>query len=290
MAKNDKNSNLFQLYDLCNEFYKNEQHLLKGEKDNINICYLIESKSIESLKKQILYDTLKKDIENNISKENFITSVKNLNIKIKKDLKPEIFKTSDELVKALNKGKNYYYTKQSLALKICKQKELDKSKLKYLFYQNKIKFIFDDNSEIKIYNNYLGLIKSSLIVNDAETNNNQEINNSNSYGNEKLQEENHNIKDNLEILIRLFYFNKFLKEKDNSGFKPENNQSVYLINNDLLEKYKSFYYYNELENYLLSAKNDSYINGVDFISEQSIQKLISALPEKYIIIFILFLR
>ena len=65
-----------------------------------------------------------------------------------------------------------------------------------------------------------------------------------------------------------------MKEKDNLEFKPlqkENYLSSYLINNDLLEKFKSNYDYNELENYLLNSKNESYMVGVEFTTKKSIQ-------------------
>ena len=95
----------------------------------------------------------------------------------------------------------------------------------------------------------------------------------------------YNFKNDLEILIRLFYYHKFLKEKDNLEFKTlkqENYKIVYLINNDWIEKYKSFYDYDELENYLLQSKNESFIIDKDFITEQSIQKITSTLPQSYI--------
>ena len=110
--------------------------------------------------------------------------------------------------------------------------------------------------------------------------------NKTNYGkNEKHSKNKNNFKKELEILIRLFYYNKFLKEKDNLEFKnikQENYLSVYLINNDWLEDYKSFYDYKELEYYLLKSKNDSYIIGMDYISDESIEKIVANLPQSYI--------
>ena len=236
MSKNVDNSNGFQLYELCKEFYKYEQYLLKSERDNNNICYLIDAKSINYLKKQIYYDELKKYFENDISKEKFREIAKRFEIKNKIDLFPETFKTSDNLIESLNNGNKYYYITQSLCSKICKEQIFENCGIKYSNHGNKIEFTFSDNNTLKFLINLSGLIEKSLLIKDTQKRNNNEI------------------KNVLEILIRLFYFNKFLKEKDNLEFKTlkkENFHSVYLINNDWLEKYKSFYDYNELENYLL---------------------------------------
>ena len=153
-----------QIYEICNEFYKYEQHLLQNEKDIISKCYLIDSKSIENLKEQIHYDELKNDIANNKLKEDFVKKVKMLKVKIKKDLIPKIFKSSEELVKSLKNGEQYYFIAQSLGLKICKKKKLENSLLQCSFHKNKIKITFKDNSEIEILTDLSGLIKESLII------------------------------------------------------------------------------------------------------------------------------
>ena len=248
MSKYPDNSTGFHLYELCKEFYKYEQNLLKVENDTINKCYLINSNKIDNLKKQIRYDELKENIKNDISKEKFTKITKDLSNKIKIDLSPKAFKTSDDLIKSLNNENKYYYITPSLCSKLCKIKKFENCAIKYSIHKNKIEFIFNDNSSIQFLSILLGLIEKSLLVKDSQT----KINNS--YSSEKNQKDEQNVKNDLEILIRLFYFNKFLKEKDNLDFKPlkkENYQLVYLINNDWLEKFKLFNDYNELENYLL---------------------------------------
>ena len=46
----------------------------------------------------------------------------------------------------------------------------------------------------------------------------------------------------LEILVRMFYFNKYLKENDAFPIlNSENGETVYLINNSWMEDYKSFF-------------------------------------------------
>ena len=105
---------------------------------------------------------------------------------------------------------------------------------------------------------------------------------------QKVEEKNNNefeskFNEDLEILIRLYYFNKQLKDKDNTNFselKEENIETVYLINNSWLEKYKSFFSYNELENILNPNEKNKVTNT--FISQDSIMKIISNLPKDYI--------
>ena len=69
-------------------------------------------------------------------------------------------------------------------------------------------------------------------------------------------------KDDLEILIRLYYNYRILKEKENKEFNflnEDNSNTMYLINNNWIEKYKSFYEYNDLVNYLKANKNDKVV-------------------------------
>ena len=164
MSKKDEYLSDNQIYEICNEFYEYEQHLLKNEKDNISKLYLLDSKSIENLKEQIHYDELKNEIENNKLKEDFIKKVKIVKIKIKKDLIPKIFKSSEELVIALKNGEQYYFIAQSLGVKICKKKKLDNSLLKCSFHKNKIKITFNDKSEIT-KNKINLLFRKCIIIN-----------------------------------------------------------------------------------------------------------------------------
>jgi hypothetical protein len=145
--------------------------------------------------------------------------------------------------------------------------------------------IFNDNDKVLFYNDKTGLIDKSLLVQDNQLYKNL-TDNSKKEITEIHPMDGYSFKTDLEILIRLFYYYRFLKEKDNLDFKPlkvENNRSVYLINNDWIEKYKSFFEYKDLENYLLQLKDDrSNLIDNDFISEDYIRKLITNLPGEYI--------
>ena len=90
----------------------------------------------------------------------------------------------------------------------------------------------------------------------------------------------------LEILVRMFYFNKYLKENDAFPIlNSENGETVYLINNSWMEDYKSFFDYQSLENYLKEKKeySDQTTQNKDYIiSENKIKQIIESLPVDYI--------
>ena len=240
------------------------------------------------MKKQISYDKLKNYIEKNISYEEFRKKVKDKTQKIKANLNPEKFKSSNDIIQALNNKKTKFYmiTNFSLTQKICDKKNLGNTSIKYSFHKDKIILIFNENDKLSFYNNTTGLINKSLLVQDYQMFKNERYNSKKEII-EKHPMSEYSFKTDLEILIRLFYFYRFLKEKDNLDFKSlkhENSRSIYLMNNDWIEKYKSFFEYKDLENYLLQLKDDrSNLIDNDFISEEYIHKLITNLPGEYIL-------
>ena len=60
-----------QIFDLCTEFYKMEKLYENNFNEATYMCYFIDSKSIDNLKKQIYYDNLKIYISKFISREDF---------------------------------------------------------------------------------------------------------------------------------------------------------------------------------------------------------------------------
>ena len=136
--------------------------------------------------------------------------------------------------------------------------------------------IFNENDKLTFFNNTTGLIEKSLLYqnSNSETLVNQPCNN-------------YKFKDDLEILIRLYYNYRYLKEKENIEFdvlNKEKSESVYLINNNWIEKYKSFYEYNDLKDYLKQLNKDDklYTTSFDIITKDYINKIISNLPMDYI--------
>ena len=281
MAKVVDNSLSIKLFNLCNEIYKSEQYLKTDNNDLNRMCYLIDVKSIEGLKKKLKYDKLEKCFANNISLQEFKEKIKDHKAKLNINILPEKFNNSHELMQALDNNKKYYLiTNISFFKKINADKNFDNFGIKVIFKKDKMKFIFNDNGELSFFKKETGIIEKSLLIFPT---NQKEPMNSSGVSIEKQPSNNFWFKDDLEILIRLFYYNKFLKEKENKDFNrlnQENYRSAYLINYIWLEKYKSFFEYNDLENYLLQIgkKDSSYVKDNDYISSEYIENLISNLP------------
>ena len=210
-----------------------------------------------------------------ISNEDFKSKIKK-KIKIDKDLKPEKFNSSQDLLKALKKKSYYCILYYKLMPKICKNAELNENFKKSILHKDKITIIFNENDKIAFFNNSTGFIDKSLLI----ENSNPDIMENGPVNNIKF-------KDDIKILIRLFYNYRFLKEKDNKEFNllvEDNSESIYLINNNWIEKYKSFFEYDDLKEYLKKLnKNDKlYSTSFDIISDEYIKNIISNLPEDYI--------
>jgi len=264
-----------QIFDLCTEFYKMEKLYENNFNEATYTCYFIDSKSIDNLKKHIDYDNLKIYISKLISREDFKTKLrkdkKDSKTKIDTNLKPEKFNSSQELLTSLNKKKFYCIPNYNLIKKICQKSKIDKTDIKVTLHRDKIVIIFNENDKLTFFNNTTGLIEKSLLI----QNSNSETMVKQPFNNNKFKD----IKDDLEILIRLYYNYRFLKEKENKEFNilsEDISESFYLISNNLIEKYKSFYEYNDLENYLkYSSKNDKlYKKSLDIISKDYIESII----------------
>ena len=269
------NSIANKIFDLCNEFYKQEKFFENNFNKSYNLCSLIDTKSIDNLKKQINYDKFKTYISNdNASLANSKEAIKKLykkNMKVELDtnLVPDKFNNSKDLLKSLNKKKFYCFTNFNFVQKICENVELGKFSMKSMLHKDKITIIFNEKEkdELTFFNNTTGLIEKFLL--------------------KSLEKDiNYPFKKDLEILIRLYYNYRFLKEKENTKFEllnENNSQMVFLINNNWIEKYKSFYEYKELENYLLELNKTVKLYPTNFnsIKEDFIDKIISILPEDY---------
>ena len=185
MSKID-DSSISISYDLCQQFYSYEQHLKSIVKKQIHMSYLIDTNSIDNLKKQINYDEMKKYFEGSISFEDFKEKIKNKIKKIKTNLIPEKFKTSKDLIQALNNNKKFYFiTNYSLTQKICDNNNLSNKSIKFLLDKEKIIISFNENDELLIYNNSTGIIEKSLLVNNNS--NDIEINSQNLGNDDKEQ-------------------------------------------------------------------------------------------------------
>ena len=157
----------------------------------------------------------------------------------------------------------------------------NKKGIKYKLKSNKIFLTFNENDKLVFQNNKNGIIEFSNLKKENK------IINYLSIGKSENENFHHYDKDKvniyIKILVELFLFSKELKEKINSfELNNENKKIVYLINNTCLNKFKSFFEYEELENHIVqSIDNDSIIKIDDLTKNNIIDKIIYGLPEEY---------
>ena len=258
-----------QVYELYIEFFNFEERL-KHKPKNETQGYFIDKITLDKIKGIINYDSIMPIIRN----KNKEDSVKN---KIKKHSKykefknniiPKKFNNYKELIEELNNKKEYILINSNLCYKISKREKYYDKGIEFTFTEDSIVLIF--NKKEKISFPIKNCIIENLIV-FRKTENKMNIKTEIKF------------KEDLEILIRLYYFYKNIKNKENTAFnelKEENKETVYLIDNSWLEKYKSSFAYNELENYLNKDENNKTKNT--FVSQELIQKIISNLPNNFI--------
>jgi hypothetical protein len=229
------------------------------------------------MKKALDYERLKPYLENDYLYTNISKHVKKRE-KIKL-IKPKKFNNSIEFINELLKDKKYCIVTQNFLVKI--SSDYKGKEIKYIIIHDKISLIFNDNDKLYFTNNKNCIIeKSSLIQENSNSN-------ANSSSGPKDTDKTETIlfKIDLEILIRIFYFNKYLREKENNIFNElkneENNETIYLINNSWMEEYKSFFDYNTLEQILIKFFDTNNITD-NYISESKIKNIMKNIPKEYI--------
>ena len=271
-TNNGLSSNQLQILNIFNAIYQNEKFYNSPYQNIDYYGYLIENKIIEKIKKDIDYIKLKPLIGNDGSYDKYKKEIKDIHIK-KDDLFPKYHDSKGLYQDLLNNNKTFYLIKQNY---LCNDKMFDKDKLKgkeikFKIQSDIITLIIDENRPLNFTNNRNCIIGKVFIKkDDRETTNDQT----------KFNKE-------LEILVRIFYYNKYLKEKENDAFiklNEENKETVYLINNAWMEEYKSFFDYQSLENYLMNKKefSDLFIKNNYYFSDKKINEIVNGLPEDYI--------
>ena len=150
-----------QIYDLCTEFYKMEKLFENNFNEATYMCYFIDSKSIDNLKKQIDYDNLKIYISKFISLKDFKQKLKlkkDSKIKIDTNLKPEKFNSSKDLLTGLKKNKFYCIPNYNLIKKICQKPKIEQTDIKITLHKDKLITIFNKNDKLTFFNNTTGFI------------------------------------------------------------------------------------------------------------------------------------
>ena len=287
MSKYESNStSKKQLEQIYNAFYQNEKYLENIVLNQTHQGYLIENNSIDELKKDIEFTKLKKLTDEGKPITEMLEKIKEKE-KIKERIKkifPKEFKNSSEFIKELKNNKKFYIIRNSYMDKIIELNKLKGKETKYIYDKDSIILEFSDIDKLYFINKKNAVIEKSLFQEknllDSPLNTSSQIS-AKTPGNGISNK----FKDDIEILIRIFYFNKYLREKNNDSFKDltkdENRELVYLINNSWMEEYKSYFDYQYLENYLMNQKE--YLESIfkNYKTDEAIKKLISNLPGEY---------
>jgi len=196
--KNEKE----EIYKLCKEYYNYENYLNYEHNNQKCSCFLIEKELMNKFKKNICYDQLKNSIKKNIDLKNIDKNILNKLTKIKKNIVQTKFNNKQELLNELEKGKIFYVITAKLFNQCKEDKKVEKG-IDSLLYKGKVRLFFKDKKE-KIdfkYNEDGTIGKSNLVNKDAKNESQRKI----------------VFKEDLEILIDLYYFHKILKSKENKS-------------------------------------------------------------------------
>ena len=275
------------IYDFCSSLYQNEQFLEKHSKDENYQGFLIEKNIIDKFKTEIQYEQIKleikKDIEtgNNLNKE----PINAKKVKLPQ-LIPKKFNNSNDLKKELkNKKSSYYIMKNKYMVQIITESnKLNGKETKFSFEKDHIVIQFNEDDKLYFCINKDWAIEETYLYGKSskdQTNNHTENSfvKSDSPRNSIINE----FKSDIEILVRLFYFDKYLKKNEidsNKKLSEEIHEIVYLINNSWIEEYKFFFEYSSLEHYLNSKKE--YFDEMtkdNYLSDENLKKILEYLNE-----------
>ena len=258
-ANNGLSSNQLKIFNICEALYKNELFYKTFLKDQDYYGYLIENKIIDKIKKNINYEKIKHSV-NQKDYEKCRKEIKDIEIKLE-ELTPKQYKKSKELkTELLNDNKSFYLIKQEYLSQIIDNSKLTGKEIKFKFTkENSIIFEFSKEDILEFSYNKNFIIEKSSIKNNTSDNSN--TNNGEGFNTPTGISDNAKFNKDLEILVRIFYFNKYLTEKENETFKElkkeENSETVYLIHNSWMEEYKSYFDFQFIENYLKNKKEYS---------------------------------
>ena len=289
MSKIDKyglSSYQLKVFEICKSIYQNELFINNHMDNEKYQGYLIEANIIDKIKEKINYEKLEPIIANYFGGTINYNEIKKY-IKDKKEQLKDIiskkYNNSSELIKELNKDKKFYLFKQEYL----KEDNLKGTEIKYRFIKDQIILVFSDSDLLTFSLKKNGIIEKPFFINNSDD---RAANLNNNISDSKTIEPKNSIahifKADLKILIRLYFYHKYLKEKKNDVFvelKQGNCETCYLINNSWIEEYKSFYDYQHLENYLMNIKelSVSFSKNNYYLSDDKLNQIIDGLPDDY---------
>ena len=284
MSANESFSNYqFKIYEIYISLYQNEKFFEKSIRNQEYQGFLIEKNLFDKINKEGEYEKIKPLLEKN-SYGTIKELIKNKKEKIP-DVIPKKFNKSGKLLKELNNDKSFYIIYKNYIRKIIGDRNKFKDyEIKFMFdIDNNVTIIFNENDKLIFSNDKNGIINKNLLLEKNSLKNTNADNQQNSVQLNDSSLDKIKFKEDLEILIRIFFFNKYLREKENSSFtnlNKENCETVYLINNTWMEEYKSHFNYKYIEDYLTSKKEywNIFIENEYYLSNKEIKNIIKNLP------------
>ena len=254
MSKDGLSENQFKIYELSEGLYKNEKFFHNNVKNFEYIGYLIEKNNIDEIKKKIKYTELRPLFEEEETYDKFKQKIKDIDIK---EIVPKKFNNSDEIKKDLTDKKSFYLIKQDYLTKKSGNTKINGNEIKFMFEKDNILLIFSENDKLYIDNKNDGIISESYLNIINKSNSPEDKPENHTYNSKNFPNDNIKYKKDIEILIRIFYYNKYLREKENlsiTELKKEEREEIYLIHDSWMKEYKSHFEYKYLEDYLIKKK------------------------------------
>ena len=208
--------------------------------EEIKNNYLEKKENNENNEKEII-DELIYHLEKNNIKYSLLNPIEIINFKTKSEI--EAFLKKDSLIII---DSTFFSTK----------KKNSANYTRYYAYENKIEIPLEDGTFLAKSND--NMIQLNLIINYNNNKNDSYINpNAPASSNENLN------MTHIKQLIRIFYFNQKLNEQIQSDQKTgtKNKNDIYLINKNIINKYKEYFNYKTLYSIL---NNNSKLKQINY--------------------------
>ena len=285
--KNYFSPNQKKIYEFCEGIYGNEKFFDNHMKNFVYKGYLLDNDIIEGNKNKINYASLKPLLKDQGSYDNLRKKIKETEIIT--EIFPKKYIKSEEFMKDLKNNKSFYLIKTEHLYKITDQKNIKTKEISFKFDDESIILLFSENDILK--SSSTGFIIERIFIREIKESNKSQAKNDQKLSETKIQpNDNIKFKKDIEILIRIHLYNKFLREKENNSLSILNKdyiETIYLVHSSWMDDYKSYFYCQDLENYLVNYFANKkevfelFIKDNNYSSKE-IEKILDSLPPDYI--------
>ena len=292
MSTQISKNNIQEIFNLCSLYKKFEnfiENISFSEANYEYIGYLIENDLMKRWEYSIFYEDLK-----NILSNGFKNSEKIIEKKCKKNhyYKMNVSQTKFEDIKDLKNnlfnGKKYKLITNELWKNLCKPNAKHENGIKFFISKNTISLAFNQEEKLDFKIDKFVISKSTLLKKENSLNNEEKGKNSVdkkniNHENSKRDSKNNNknipgsdqFKNEKMILIKLFLFQKWLKQKIDNASELNNEiiQKLYLFPKSWLNEFKAVFLYKDIKEYLKNNQEKSFEDIIKNISKQYDQKI-----------------